>query len=395
MATHATLLETAKAISALTQDFNGDMPSRMALLSQIDKLRFLVEGPMGPILRQFGTLNMTAALSILTSSGVLQAVPRSGTISARQLAETTDVDESAITRSMRIICIQGIAEEPTPDTYAHNEKSLAHIEGYNRHIFGMTLDFMTPCQKLPEYFRTHGTKELHDVKTSPYAYGHGREGATFYEVISEKPERFEAFNGTLVQMDSEMPVLGMFPFDSMKTQVQAETHRPFIVDVGGGVGRILTSIQQEAPAGFGAPMILQDRPDVLASIKDEDIPNITKMEHDFFQPQPVKGAHIYHLRRILHDFYDDVCVQIVRNIASAMAPDSRLLIGDFVIPEKTHVGDDSMVYWMDFTMMMIGGRERRAEQFRAILEGAGLEMVKIWPSRHGPQAIVEARLKTT
>lgn len=97
------------------------------------------------------------------------------------------------------------------------------------------------------------------------------------------------FNKTLVQMDETMPILGMYPFSSLKNQVEAEPDRPFIVDVGGGLGRVLMSIQKEAPAGFGAKMILQDRPDVLDAIDPESVPHVTKMEHDFFTPQPVKS----------------------------------------------------------------------------------------------------------
>lgn len=51
-------------------------------------------------------------------------------------------------------------------------------------------------------------------------------------------------------------------------------------------------------------------------------------------------AHLYLLRRILHDFYDPACIDIVKNIASAMGPTSRLLVGDCVVPEKASMGDD-------------------------------------------------------
>lgn len=61
------------------------------------------------------------------------------------------------------------------------------------------------------------------------------EGKSYYEVISADADRFEMSNQTLVQMDAEMPVRGMFPFSWMKQQVEAEPDRPFIVDVGGGI----------------------------------------------------------------------------------------------------------------------------------------------------------------
>lgn len=90
-------------------------------------------------------------------------------------------------------------------------------------------------------------------------------------------------------MNDEMPVLGMFPFASMKGRVEAEPDRAFVVDVGGGYGKPVTSVMQEASNGFGAECILQDRPDVLDDIGQDRIPGVTKMVHDFFKPQPVKS----------------------------------------------------------------------------------------------------------
>ena len=90
-------------------------------------------------------------------------------------------------------------------------------------------------------------------------------------------------------MEQSIPVLGMYPWASIKKQVEKEPERPYIVDIGGGRGHTLVSLQKEAPAGFGAKLILQDRPDVIDSITAEDIPNIEKMAYDFFTPQPIKS----------------------------------------------------------------------------------------------------------
>lgn len=145
--------------------------------------------------------------------------------------------------------------------------------------------------KLPEYFKTHTQEDLYDLKKSPFAWALGLEGLTYYEAISHSPERLHRFNMTMVQMEKNVPILGMFPFTSLKGEVEADTSRPFIVDIGGGRGHALVAIQQEAPEGFGARMILQDRPDVLATVTPEDIPHIEKIEYDFFTPQPIKSKH--------------------------------------------------------------------------------------------------------
>lgn len=44
-------------------------------------------------------------------------------------------------------------------------------------------------------------------------------------------------------------------------------------------------------------------------------------------------------------------------------------------------------------MMAIGGKERSEKEFAALLEAAGLELVKVWPEAVGTQSVIEARKK--
>lgn len=169
-----------------------------------------------------------------------------------------------------------------------DHSSSQYLEDINSRTF--SVDQMKAFFKLPEYFKTHSQEDLYDLKKSPYAYAIGLEGLTYYEAISHDPNRLSMFNMTMVQMEKTVPILGMFPFSSLKEEVTSESDRAFIVDIGGGIGHALLAIQKEAPGGFGAKMILQDRPDVIASLKEEDIPGIEPMVYDFFTPQPVKST---------------------------------------------------------------------------------------------------------
>jgi len=75
-----------------------------------------------------------------------------------------------------------------------------------------------------------------------------------------------------------------------------------------------------------------------------------------------------------------------------MAPDSRLLIGEMVIPE-TPQGTNKHVYMMDICMLIIGGKERSKREFSNLLDSAGLKLHKVWTSKAGDQTIIESRLK--
>lgn len=94
----------------------------------------------------------------------------------------------------------------------------------------------------------------------------------------------------------------------------------------------------------------------------------------------------------MHNWQDAECIKILRNIADAMAPDSRLLIGEMVVPVQPD-GIDRTVYWMDMCMLIIGGKERSEREFSALLNSAGLKLVKIWKSKAGSQTVVECVLK--
>ena len=84
-------------------------------------------------------------------------------------------------------------------------------------------------------------------------------------------------------------------------------------------------------------------------------------------------------------------IKILSNIASVMSSDSKLLIGDNVLPEG---GAKGMAAYMDLMMMCIGGKERTKKEFEFVLGEAGLKLDGVYPAGKGTEyAIVEASLK--
>ena len=280
---------------------------------------------------------------------------------------------------------------------------------------------MTAYFTFPTYFKMKTPEELVDLRKTPYSCAYGDEGKTFYEVLTSTPERLNMFNKAMMQQEASLPTLGMFPFTSLKEEVITEPERAFVVDIGGGRGQSLLLINQETANGFGtdAKTYLQDRPQVLDTIPQDAVPGIEKMPYDFYTEQPIKSpsflpsfptpspttthlslfqanekppdAHIYFLRRILHNYQDGVCTSILQNIAAAMGPASRLLIAEIVVPPRTEVGEDMVTYWMDMVMLAIGGKERSEKEFRALLAGVGLELVRVWKAEVGTQSVIEVR----
>lgn len=78
-----------------------------------------------------------------------------------------------------------------------------------------------------------------------------------------------------------------------------------------------------------------------------------------------------------------------------MGPTSRLLIGEFVLPDQATMDDDFTARWLDFSMITLAGKERTLAEFEELLDAVGLELVKVWPfeGAESLQRVMEAKLK--
>lgn len=99
-------------------------------------------------------------------------------------------------------------------------------------------------------------------------------------------------------------------------------------------------------------------------------------------------ACIYYIRRCLHDYGDEVCVEILQQIRNAMAQDSRLLIVEQVLTDPPL----PFAAASDIYMATLGGKERSLKTFGEITSRAGLTIVKAHPSPGSDVAVIECRL---
>lgn len=147
---------------------------------------------------------------------------------------------------------------------------------------------------------------------------------------------------------------------------------PLLIDIGCGLGHDLAAFHARFPT-LPSRLILQDLPVVINCIQDYDLdPDIERTVHDFFQPQPVKGARAYYLRTVLHNFPDPQAIQILRGIREAMTSESVLLVNENFLPEK-----DVPLYSaeLNFSMLsLFSSLERTEKQWTALLEAAGYKL---------------------
>jgi hypothetical protein len=94
----------------------------------------------------------------------------------------------------------------------------------------------------------------------------------------------------------------------------------------------------------------------------------------FFKSVPT-GGDAYVLKRILHDWSDERCVQILRTCREAMSEKTRILVVDAVVPQGNESHPSEV---MDILMMaLVEGRERTEDEFRELYRQAGLKLTRV------------------
>ena len=95
------------------------------------------------------------------------------------------------------------------------------------------------------------------------------------------------------------------------------------------------------------------------------------------------------MKHIIHDSDDDRAGVIVRNIRAAMGSKlGKVILLESVIAPGNEPSPGKV---MDIEMMLLpGGRDRTEEEFRALFDRAGFELMRIVPTK-SPICVIEAR----
>ncbi|KAF4215289.1 hypothetical protein CNMCM8980_010367 [Aspergillus fumigatiaffinis] len=370
---------------------DNDYTARYDLMVKATRLLQTIRGPVDMLFTNFENMASMGAIRTLLEAGVFHAMPTGGqSISAKEISAKTGMDKEMIVRLMRALTPIGPFRETGEEEYAHTPFSEIYMVPQMSAIFKVLVDeYCPPMLRNHEFLAKHNWKNTMTLTDNPYTHVHNCTGQTMFDYISQFPERLSRLNDAMMAQDSALVVHGLYPF-TQELGALARDDGVTIVDVGGGRGHILRQIRETEP-GLKGRFILQDRPIVIEENGRElESHGIEPMAHDFFQAQPVKGALIYYVRRVFHDWPDDEVRQILVNLAAAMEEHSRILIVEFIMPE---VGATMSNAYMDHTMMTFAGVERTEKNFANLLDQAGLRLVKTWRAPGVPVGVVEARLK--
>jgi hypothetical protein len=197
-------------------------------------------------------------------------------------------------------------------------------------------------------------------------------GKELFEHLDEHPDEAAVFNRAMTAntVRSIPSILDAYDFSDIKT----------LVDVGGGAGMLLAKILKAYPQMNGILFELQSVAETAgATFSKEGVTdrvNITA--GDFFKQSP-PSADAYILKFIIHDWDEEAAIIILKNIASAMHKNSKLLILESVMPEGN---EPSLTKLRDLQMMLLpGGKERTEKEYHQLLSMAGLKLIKIHPTK--------------
>ncbi len=156
-----------------------------------------------------------------------------------------------------------------------------------------------------------------------------------------------------------------------------------ICDVGGGQGTFLIQLLANYPHIMGIVADLQgavvsaEKAIVKADLHDR----CKAIPYDFLKDAP-PVCDAYFLVNILHDWEDEICCRILKNISQAMNADSRLLIVEYLLEPGPGF---SVAKLLDIEVLVMGGgRERTVDEYKALLDSVGIAVSKVVPTNRGP-----------
>jgi hypothetical protein len=224
----------------------------------------------------------------------------------------------------------------------------------------------------------------------PFQFGNDTP-LTFYQAMAADPKARSGFDdqmrNNILMERTRFPkgFASTYDFEGELAPLIKSPDDVAVVDVGGSGGHVLEDIIKHLPALKGRK-ILEDLPQTLESITVPD--GVEVVAYNFLEGlQPVKGAACYLFRQIFLNWSDAKGKQILQNTLPAMAGGlSRVLIMEPVLPPVRAPLPAALV---DIQMSQMGGGLRTEKQWRAFLDDAGFEVVRVVPSNSN-QTVIEA-----
>src|SRR5262249_32617387 len=197
-------------------------------------------------------------------------------------------------------------------------------------------------------------------------------GQPVFDFLAQHPDQARTFDEAMVGVHGRETAAMLDAYDFASVRVLA--------DIGGGNGSVLTAVLKKYPSMHGILFDLQGVVErAKANIQAAGLANRCQIVGgNFFETVPT-GADVYLMRHIIHDWDNERCTRILKNIRREMSKDGKLLLVESVIlPDN----DPSVGKLLDLVMLAIsGGEERTEEEYRKLYEGGGFQLTNLVPTK--------------
>jgi hypothetical protein len=285
------------------------------------------------------------------------------------LAGETGTKPEMLRRLMNALAASGVFERTVDGRIAHNELSRT-LRSDHPNSQRAIVDIVFG----DEHYEAWGIIDQ-SVRTGATAFDICY-GMPVFGYFGQHPDRAAAFSEAMTSSTRMIE----------EAVVAAHRFKPFelAVDVGGSQGSLLRAILTRHPEARG---IIFDLPEIVEAVEPMlEGSRITAEAGDFFS-RVSPGGDLYLMKFILHDWTDEQCALILKNVRKAVRTGGRVALFEMVLPEATvpHPG-----WFMDLNMMvMTGGRERNAAEYEALLASAGFRVERVSRTA-SPISVIEA-----
>jgi hypothetical protein len=198
-------------------------------------------------------------------------------------------------------------------------------------------------------------------------------GKPAFELFPDYPEWAGIFHNAMTEMSmlDSPAVAEAYDFEGVHS----------LTDVAGGLGLLLATVLERNPGMKGT---LYETPAVIEGARTGPLKPVmdrcTLVSGDMFTSVPA-GADAYMMKHIIHDWPDDVCINILKSCRAGVKSGGKLLVVDEVILPGN---DFAPGKFLDLQMMLFpGGMERTEPQFRDLLAASGWRLNRIIPTAAG------------
>ncbi|KAI9928848.1 hypothetical protein ASPWEDRAFT_180413 [Aspergillus wentii DTO 134E9] len=389
------LLSLKKEVDAKFDAFvnSNDESARVDALETTLRLSRALDKPADAILKLSLSPSFYMAVKVGRDLDVFTTLAGSDNGSTiEQLAAPKKADPGFVERIMRALVAIGFANELGPGLYSPS--SLSHEMTREVSINSVDIlfsEYMPTVLHSPTFFAKTNYQNPLDPNHGPIQHAFNTTLNT-WDWFAQNPEALARFNVYMKGARGDRPHwVDWFPVQQeVLDGAVNDASRPLLVDIAGGIGTDIAYFVKRFPDVQGR-FILEDLPSVIDDIQDLD-GRIERVKHDYFTPQPIKGARIYYMRSSLHDWSDTSCTTILTHIASAMERGySKLLIEEFILPE-TDCRVLPVLYDMA-VMFYCSGIERTRSTWEKLLARCGFVIKKFWAPGGDAQGIIEAELQ--